>query len=107
MNLRTIVELMAAFGIPPIFTMCVACTKMCVKYTKQIKILMKSQQAQMRTHLLELYDKYIERAWITDDELADWENQYQAYHSLGQNGILDARRQQLFNLPNKKKEAEE
>lgn len=105
MNLKHIVDLMALFGIPSIFAMMVFVIKLVYTYIKQIRILMKSQQAQMRTKLLELYDKYISRGWLSDDELADWENQYQAYHSLGQNGILDARRQQLLSLPNKRKEA--
>ena len=36
--------------------------------------------------------------------MEDWENQYKAYHSLGENGILDSLREQLLQLPNKKKE---
>ena len=36
--------------------------------------------------------------------MEDWENQYKAYHSLGENGILDSRREQLLMLPNKKEE---
>lgn len=90
---------MGVFGVPSIFAICVASLKICKKYTKQIKILMKSQQAQMRTKLLELYHTYIDRGYITEEELEDWENQYQAYHELGQNGILDARREALMKLP--------
>lgn len=103
MNIKDIVYVMTILGIPSIFTLSITCIRLCMKYAKQIQILMKSQQAQMRTKLLELYNKYIEQGWISDDDLQDWENQYQAYHSLGNNGILDARRQQLFNLPNTRK----
>lgn len=102
MNIDKIVDLMAMIGIPSIFTIVVYLIKICAKYAHQINILMRSQQAQMRTKLLELYNKYIERGWISDDELQDWENQYQAYHDLGKNGILDARRAQLLSLPNSK-----
>lgn len=63
---------------------------------------MKSQQAQMRSQLLDQYHKYMDQGFITEEQLEDWENQYQSYHELGQNGILDARRTQLFQLPNKK-----
>lgn len=105
MTLKHIVDVMALFGIPSIFAMMIFVIKLVYTYIKQIRILMKSQQAQMRSHLLELYDKYIDRGWISEDELLDWENQYQAYHSLGQNGILDAKRQQVLALPNKRKEA--
>lgn len=34
-------------------------------------------------------------------------NQYQAYHSLGENGILDSRRAELLKLPNRKPNKEE
>lgn len=99
-----IVELMSLIGIPSIFVILTGCVKMCFKYAKQINILMKSQQAQMRTKLLELHHVYIARGYITEEQLEDWENQYQAYHSLGENGILDARREQLLKLPTEKQE---
>lgn len=63
---------------------------------------MKSQQAQMRTKLLELYHFYMNQGFISEDDLEDWENQYQAYHELGKNGVLDARREQLLKLPSEK-----
>lgn len=94
---------MGVLGIPSIFALCVSCFRICRKYTKQIKILMKSQQAQMRTKLLELYHQYMDNGFITEEQLEDWENQYQAYHELGQNGILDARRDALLKLPNERK----
>ena len=97
-----ILKWMAILGIPSVFSMTLWCVKSCRKYTKQLKILMKSQQAQMRTKLLEKYHEYISQGWISEDDLADWDNQYQSYHELGQNGILDNRREQLFKLPNRK-----
>lgn len=95
-----IVGIMGAVGIPSIFSMTMWCIKACKKYTKQLKILMKSQQAQMRTKLLEKYHEYKKRGWVSEEELEDWENQYQSYHDLGQNGILDKRREVLMSLPN-------
>lgn len=100
-SLREVMNYMALFGIPSIFAMVCWCIRTCWKYANQIQILMKSQQAQMRTKLLELYNHYIEVGYVTQEQLDDWENQYQAYHSLGKNGVLDARRQTLFALPNK------
>lgn len=60
---------------------------------------MKSQQAQMRSQLLKDYSTYKAQGYITDLQLQDWENQYQAYHELGANGVLDSRRAELLNLP--------
>lgn len=102
MDIQKIVYVMSLVGIPSIFSVSVWCIRICLKYTKQIKILMKSQQAQMRSKLLDKYHAHMSAGWISEEALEDWENQYQSYHELGQNGILDARRQNLFSLPNNK-----
>ena len=65
-----------------------------------MKVLAKAQQAQMRSQLLEQYHKYMKDGYISEEHMEDWENQYQAYHSLGKNGILDNRRNALLKLPN-------
>ena len=55
----------------------------------------------MRSQLIEQYHQYIDQGYITEEQMEDWENQYQAYHSLGENGILDSRRKDLLRLPNR------
>lgn len=88
------------FGIPSIFSLTMWCVKKCNIYTKQLKILMAAQKAQMRAQLLKDYGIFMERGSIMQIELDEWENQYQAYHQLvGPNGILDDRRLNLFKLP--------
>lgn len=84
----------SALGLPTILAVLV----WVINQGKKIAILMSAQQAQMRTKLLELFHKYEKRGYITEEELADWENQYQAYHALGKNGILDSRRERLLNM---------
>lgn len=87
------------FGIPSIFSLTMWCVKSCKKYTKQLKILMQAQKAQMRAQLLKDYTFYMRQGYISQLELDEWENQYQAYHQLvGPNGILDDRRINLFKL---------
>ena len=93
------VSWLGILGIPSIFTMTVWCIKSCIRYTKQLKVLAKAQQAQMRSQLLEQYHSYIKDGYISEEHMEDWENQYQAYHSLGENGILDSRRETLMKLP--------
>ena len=85
-------------GIPSIFTVMVFVLRKVQADAKQLKIMMAAQQAQMRSQLLKDYYHYVNRGFIYESELADWENQYQAYHSLGANGIMDNRRQRLLNL---------
>ncbi|KSV60401.1 hypothetical protein [Acetivibrio ethanolgignens] len=103
-EVKEIIAWLGALGIPSIFAMTVWCIKCCLQYTRQLKVLAKAQQAQMRSQLLEQYHFYMDDGWISEEHMEDWENQYQAYHSLGENGILDSRRDQLLLLPNKKKE---
>ena len=85
--------------IPSLFTMLLYCIRYCEKYTKQLKVLAKAQQDHMRSQLLEQYHKYMKDGYISEEHMEDWENQYQAYHSLGENGILDNRRNTLLKLP--------
>lgn len=103
-SVKEFVAWLGVLGIPSIFTMTCWCIKSCIHYTKQLKVLAKAQQAQMRSQLLEQYHFYIDDGWISEEHMEDWENQYKAYHSLGENGILDSRREQLLQLPNKKQE---
>ena len=72
------------------------------QYSSQIKVLMNAQQAQMRSQLLKDYYTYTKRGYVLESELEDWESQYQAYHSLGANGILDSRRDALMKLESRK-----
>ena len=103
-SVKECVAWLGVLGIPSIFTMTCWCIKSCIHYTKQLKVLAKAQQAQMRSQLLEQYHFYMDDGWISEEHMEDWENQYKAYHSLGENGILDSRREQLLQLPNKKQE---
>ena len=96
---KEFVSWLVLLGIPSIFTVILYCIKYCEKYTRQMKVLAKAQQAQMRSQLLEQYHKYMKDGYISEEHMEDWENQYQAYHSLGENGILDNRRNALLKLP--------
>ena len=96
---KEFVSWLGILGIPSIFTMTVWCIKSCIRYTRQLKVLAKAQQAQMRSQLLEQYHRYLKDGYISEEHMEDWENQYQAYHSLGENGILDNRRNTLLKLP--------
>lgn len=99
-NIKELVAWLGILGIPTIFAMASFCMRAVCKFAKQMKILMAAQKAQMRSQLLEQYHEYMNRGWVEDDDLDDWENQYQAYHSLvGPNGVLDSKRDKLLRLP--------
>ncbi|MBQ0090885.1 MAG: hypothetical protein KBT27_16290 [Prevotellaceae bacterium] len=100
-----VVTAMGLIGIPSIFSLTMWCVKECTKYSKQLIILMRAQKAQMRAQLLKDYSFYKNQGWISDVELKEWVNQYNAYHELvGENGVLDDRYKKLLELPNEKPE---
>ena len=96
--MNDILYVFGLLGIPSIFTLIIFVLRKVSSDAKQIKILMAAQQAQMRSQLLKDYYHYTNRGFIYESELSDWENQYQAYHALGANGIMDKRREKLLNL---------
>lgn len=100
-GLKEVIAWLGTLGIPSIFLMTTWCVKTVKKYAKQVSVLAKAQQAQMRSQLLEQYHYYMDSGWISEEHMEDWENQYKAYHCLGENGILDSRRADLLKLPNK------
>lgn len=100
--MREALDIMAIVGIPSLFTMVVFITKTIYKLSKKISILMDAQQKQMRRDLTNDYHTYMDRGYIEDDELDLFEAGYQAYHALGENGIMDSRREDLIKLNSKR-----
>lgn len=99
--MRDVLYVLGLLGIPSIFTLTVFTLKKVNSDANKIKILMAAQQAQMRSQLLKDYYHYKNRGFIYEAELKDWLNQYEAYHSLGANGIMDKRKETLLNLDTK------
>ncbi len=96
-----ILNFIAVLGFPTVFAMVAALARRTKKYSEQIKTLMNAQQAQMRSQLLKDFYKYKERGFVYEAELQDWLNQYEAYHSLGANGIMDKRKEILMGFDTK------
>lgn len=97
-KIMIILNILAILGFPSLFVLVSVTVKRMKKYSEQIKILMESQQAQMRSQLLKDYYTYRRRGFVYESELEDWENLYKNYHSLGANGIMDKRRETLMSL---------
>lgn len=96
--MRNFLDLMALIGFPTIFACVAYFFRVCWKFGKRLDILMNAQQKQMRRDLTLDYHKYMDAGHIDDDDLDMWEQAYQAYHALGENGIMDSRREQLIKL---------
>lgn len=97
-KIMIILNILAILGFPSLFVLVSVTIKKMGKYSKQIKILMEAQQAQMRSQLLKDYYTYTKRGYIYEAELQDWINSYESYHSLGANGIMDKRKEKLLEL---------
>lgn len=83
------IKLLSLIGIPSIFAMVCALGGMLKKQGEKIKILMEAQQAQMRRDLIEDYYKWEKSDTIPERDLTSWVAQYDAYHALGANGVMD------------------
>lgn len=56
-------------------------------------------QALLRDRLLQGYHFFMRRGMITYGEAKNYENMYEAYHSLGKNGIMDTVYQKFKAIP--------
>lgn len=99
--LRQIIDLMVIIGCPSFFAITVWFVKKVTQFGKRIDILMNAVQKQMRRELTQDYHKYIAQGFIDDDDLDMWNQSYLAYHELGENGIMDSRREDLIRLNSK------
>lgn len=97
-EIRNIVNLLALFGVPSLCACAGYFAKACIKFNKKQDILMNALQKMMRRDLTQDYHKYMNQGYIEDDDLDMWNQAYLAYHELGQNGIMDARRADLIKL---------
>lgn len=58
-----------------------------------------SLQATLRHELYEIADKWSVKGYCPKDVKDDFENIYQKYHALGQNGVMTQMRDELIELP--------
>lgn len=107
MNMKETLEIIALIGVPSLFTVCVYFIRVSHQTMKRLSILMQAQQKQMRRDLMCDYHKFMADGFISDEDMDTWESSYQAYHSLGVNGIMDTRRDDLLRLPNEKPQNKE
>ena len=73
------------------------------KQMKQVKteidIIKVAMQAQLRDKLLQSYKAYMRQGYADYDDKQNWLNQYNSYHNLGTNGIMDSYKDKLLDLP--------
>lgn len=101
-TLKHISNALALIGLPTLSAIATYCIHNGVHLIKQLQILQNAQKAQMRGQLLDKYYDIVTRGFVWEDELAEWMNQYKAYHQLqGDNEVLDSRKDALLQFPAK------
>ena len=104
-KVRVVASWLAIIGVPSIFTMIAGMIVAIRKLVRHIDILQKAQKAQMRSQMISQYEDYMNQGYIEKIYLEEWMNQYKAYHELvGDNDVLDARKDDLIHLPTHKKD---
>lgn len=59
----------------------------------------KSIQSLLRMNLKEQYKKLTQKGFADDEEKDDFNFMYNQYHSLGKNGVMDAKHKEVISLP--------
>ena len=67
---------------------------------QNIKLCMRGIQVLLKNDLKVRYDYWLELGYAPEDAKDDLEKEYQVYHSMGKNGVMDSRRAKFLNLPN-------
>lgn len=96
--METFITWLNILGVPTLFTIGVWLYTKIKKSAEDTILLKKAVQGMMRHDLIADYKRYMQDGEINEVELFDWQDRYKSYHSLGQNGVLDAYNEDIINL---------
>ena len=71
------------------------------------QLIKKALQVILKNHLKVRYEHWIELGYAPNDARDDLEAEYNIYHSLGKNGVMDSRRAKFLALPTELNEKED
>lgn len=77
------------------------------KRAEDLRLLKKGIQALLKNDLKVRYDFWLDQEYAPEDAREDLEAEYQIYHSLGKNGVMDDRRKRFLRLPTEPNEEKE
>lgn len=69
------------------------------KHDDDWRLLKKGIQALLKNDLKVRYDHWLGEGYAPEDAREDLEAEYQIYHSLGKNGVMDDRHRRFLELP--------
>lgn len=74
---------------------------------EDIQLIKRGLQAILKNDLKVRYEYWIDQKYAPDDARDDLEAEYNIYHALGKNGVMDGRRKKFLNLPTEIPEKED
>lgn len=103
----TFVEICGIIGIPSIISFLFQLIFNKIAENKRAKkdensTLRLGVQALLRDRLLDKYEYYMKRGWISVNDKENFENMYKRYHELGKNGVMDKCYTEIMALPTEK-----
>lgn len=69
------------------------------KRAEDSRLIKKGIQALLKNDLKVRYDYWLDQGYAPEDAREDLEAEYQIYHALGKNGVMDDRRRRFLALP--------
>lgn len=69
------------------------------KRDENARLIKKGIQALLKNDLKVRYDYWLDQGYAPEDAREDLEAEYQIYHALGKNGVMDDRRNRFLALP--------
>lgn len=70
------------------------------------RLIKKGIQALLKNDLKVRYDYWLDQGYAPEDAREDLEAEYQIYHALGKNGVMDDRRNRFLAQPTEPRETE-
>lgn len=70
------------------------------------RLIKKGIQALLKNDLKVRYDYWLDEGYAPEDAREDLEAEYQIYHALGKNGVMDDRRNRFLAQPTEPQETE-
>ena len=77
------------------------------KRDENARLIKKGIQALLKNDLKVRYDYWLDKGYAPEDAREDLEAEYQIYHALGKNGVMDDRRNRFLAQPKESREETE
>lgn len=97
----TIYQILVLLGLEGLFSTII------IWVWNQVKGVRKGVQALLRAQMINDYNKWSERGYAPIYARQNFENCWEQYHSLGQNGVMDDLHNKFLELPTKEDDNDE